>query len=89
MKKILINSMLLFSFPIIAADFCILLTKSDPFLTAKQDCTHVAGGPNNVGIRLTVDQLNFLKNSGFDVIAVANTASGTLFTFKRDKPTVY
>ncbi|MFI5389766.1 MAG: hypothetical protein ACHQYQ_00280 [Bacteriovoracales bacterium] len=89
MKKILINCMLLFSLPIFATDFCILLTKKDPFLTAKQDCTHVPGGANNVGIKLTVDQLAFLKNSGFDIIAVANSASGTLFTFKKEKTTFY
>lgn len=89
MKKILIAITLASAFKLFAVDICVMTTQvGDPFTTAKQDCTQIAGGAGNIATKLTADHLLFLYNNGFSIVSVTSVAgasTGTMmvYTLKR------
>lgn len=90
MKKILSAITLISALKLFAIDICVMTTKAgDPFTTAKQDCTQIAGGAGNIATNLTADHLLFLHNNGFNIIGIATVASSStsttmVYTLKRD-----
>ncbi len=90
MKKIFFVVTFLITFKVFGVDICVMTTKvGDPFTTAQQDCTQIAGGAGSISIKQTSDHLLFLYNNGFSIVSVtsvAATSSGTslVYTLKRD-----
>ncbi len=83
MKTFFLSLFFLISSKIFAVDVCVMTTKSDPFLTDKQDCTNIVGGANQIGTRFTADHLLFLANNGFTLMGVTSNASATVYVFSR------
>ncbi len=90
MKKILFLISFLSSLNVYPVDICVMTTQTgDPFTTAKQDCTNIAGGAGNIAIKQTADHLLFLSNNGYSIVSVTSVAASStgtvmVYTLKRD-----